>query len=163
MIRKHLALACAFVTGVVVSGVAAGPLSGPAAAQSRIEVGVLECRGMPSTSFLIGSVQNFNCIFNSASGPPQVYQGQIRKLGVDVGLTERSVLVWTVFAPTRVLGPGSLAGGYVGVAAGAAVGVGLGANALIGGFNNSVALQPVSIEAQQGLNIQVGVAALELR
>lgn len=143
--------------------VALSALSGPAAAQSRIEVGVLECRGAPSTSFLIGSVQNFNCIFSSSYAPPQTYQGQIRKLGVDIGLTERSVLIWTVFAPTQVMGPGSLAGGYVGVSAGAAIGVGLGANALIGGFNNSVALQPVSIEAQQGLNVAVGVAALELR
>ncbi len=141
----------------------AGCLMGPADAQSRIEAGVLECRGAPSTSFLIGSVQNFNCIYSPVDAPPQIYQGQIRKVGVDIGLTERSVLVWGVFAQTRVLGPGALAGSYIGVSAGAAVGVGLGANALIGGFNNTVALQPISIEAQQGLNIAVGIAALELR
>lgn len=137
--------------------------AGPAGAQSRIEAGVLECRGAPSTSFLIGSVQNFNCIYQPVDAPPHLYQGQIRKIGLDIGLTERSVLVWTVFAPTRVLGPGALVGGYVGVSASAAVGLGVGANALIGGLNNSVALQPVSVEAQQGLSVAVGVAALELR
>jgi Protein of unknown function (DUF992) len=72
-------------------------------------------------------------------------------------------LVWQVFAPTNVIGPGALAGGYGGVSAGAAVGVGLGANALAGGLNNSFALQPVSVEGQTGLNAFAGVAGLELR
>jgi hypothetical protein len=41
--------------------------------------------------------------------------------------------------------------------------LGVGANALIGGSENSIALQPVSVQAQQGLNVAVGVAALSLR
>jgi len=38
-----------------------------------------------------------------------------------------------------------------------------GANALIGGSNRTITLQPVSIQAQEGLNLAVGVAALTLR
>jgi Protein of unknown function (DUF992) len=45
----------------------------------------------------------------------------------------------------------------------AAVGVGGNANALVGGSNDSIALQPVSVEGQTGLNIAVGVAGLTLR
>jgi Protein of unknown function (DUF992) len=49
------------------------------------------------------------------------------------------------------------------VTAGAAVGVGGNANVLVGGSNSSIALQPLSLQGQTGLNLAVGVAALELR
>ena len=38
----------------------------------------------------------------------------------------------------------------------------LGANVLIGGSNRSVALQPLSVQGQVGLNVAAGVGALEL-
>jgi hypothetical protein len=41
--------------------------------------------------------------------------------------------------------------------------VGAGANVLVGGFHNSIALQPVSIEGQNGLNVAAGVAELSLK
>jgi hypothetical protein len=68
-----------------------------------------------------------------------------------------------VLAPTGRIGPGDLAGTYAGVTAGAAVIVGAGANALIGGSNNTFALQPLSVEGQAGVNVTLGVASLELR
>jgi hypothetical protein len=40
--------------------------------------------------------------------------------------------------------------------------VGAGANVLIGGFNSSIALQPVSIEGQNGLNVAAGVVGMTL-
>ena len=55
------------------------------------------------------------------------------------------------------------AGSYVGASAEASAGLGLGANALVGGFNGSIALQPLSIQGQTGLNVAAGVASLELR
>ena len=64
--------------------------------------------------------------------------------------------------PTAALAPGTLAGNYVGGTASATVGVGVGANALVGGFNNSIALQPLSIEANRGLNVAAGVAEMTL-
>ena len=134
-----------------------------AAAQSRVQAGVLECRGLGTTGFIIGSVHELECVFRSDYGPPVRYHGLVRKLGVDIGFTEVSSLTWGVFAPTRQIGPGDLAGTYAGVSAGAAVGIGVGANALIGGSNNSLALQPLSVEGQAGINVAVGVAELELR
>lgn len=135
-----------------------------ASAQSRpIAVGVLECRAGPSTSFIVGSIRDFDCLFSPVSGPLQRYGATIQRVGVDLGWSNNAVLVWSVFAPTDVVGPGALAGGYGGVSAGAAVGVGLGANAMAGGFNNSFALQPVSVEGQTGLNAFAGVSSLELR
>ena len=137
---------------------------GSAAAQSGIQAGVLECRGSGSIGFLIGSVHEFTCIFRSANGGPLVpYNGVVRKVGLDLGVTGGSVLGWAVFAPTRDIGPGDLAGNYGGVSAGAAVGLGGNANVLVGGSNSSITLQPLSLQDQTGLNLAVGVAAFDLR
>ncbi len=43
------------------------------------------------------------------------------------------------------------------------VAAGLGANVLIGGSNNTIALQPVSVSTSVGLNLALGVAELHLR
>jgi hypothetical protein len=40
--------------------------------------------------------------------------------------------------------------------------VGLGANVLVGGSNWTIALQPVSVQGQVGLNLAVGFAELQL-
>ena len=141
---------------------ALGLISTGASAQS-IHIGVLECRGIGTTGFIIGSVQDLECVFRTSYMPPVRYHGVVRKWGVDIGVTEASVLAWGVLAPTDRIGPGDLAGSYTGVTAGAAVVVGAGANALIGGSGNTFALQPVSVEGQSGINVTLGVASLELR
>ncbi len=41
--------------------------------------------------------------------------------------------------------------------------IGANAHALVGGSGNSFALQPLSLEGQQGVNLAAGVAGLELR
>ena len=148
----------------VLAALALAASLGPAGAQSGVQAGVLECRGSGSIGFVIGSVHEFTCIFSSAGGGPIVpYHGIVRKIGLDLGVTEGSALGWAVFAPTRDIGPGDLAGTYAGVSAGAAVGIGGNANVLVGGSNSSISLQPLSLQGQTGLNLAVGVAALELR
>jgi hypothetical protein len=39
---------------------------------------------------------------------------------------------------------------------------GLGANVLLGGSNRTVALQPISLSGQTGVNLAIGVASLRL-
>jgi hypothetical protein len=128
-----------------------------------VNIGVLECRGIGTTGFIIGSVQDLECVFRTSYMPPVRYHGVVRKWGVDVGVTESSVLAWGVLAPTERIAPGDLAGTYGGVSASAAVVVGAGAHALVGGSGNTIALQPVSIEGQVGFNLTLGIASLELR
>ena len=72
-------------------------------------------------------------------------------------------MAWAVFAPTSGSPRRDLSGNYGGAAASATVGVGVGANALVGGSGNTIALQPVSVQAQTGLSVAAGVAGLELR
>lgn len=132
-----------------------------AMAQSRVRIGVLECRGV-STSFVIGSVTDLRCVFRGEFGEHR-YVANIQKIGVDINLPSDIAVAWAVFAPTQRIGPGDLAGNYAGVAANATIGVGLGANALIGGSNNTFALQPLSLQGQTGLGIAAGIAGLALR
>ena len=61
------------------------------------------------------------------------------------------------------LGPGDLSGDYVGAQGSASVGVGVGGNVLVGGSANSIALQPLSVQGQVGVNVAAGLESLELR
>jgi hypothetical protein len=66
-------------------------------------------------------------------------------IGVDVGFTTGSAIVWGVFTDTNRFA-GMLTGTYVGATAQATAVAGVGANALVGGSNHSVALQPLSVQ-----------------
>jgi Protein of unknown function (DUF992) len=137
-------------------------LTAAAQAQPRVEVGVLNCNVAGGSGFVFGSTKRLRCVFNRP-GRDERYVGIISKFGIDIGTTQQSAIAWAVLAPTVDIPPGALVGNYGGVSGEATVGVGLGANALIGGSNRSFALQPLSIQAQQGLNVAAGIAALELR
>lgn len=129
----------------------------------RVKTGTLVCDVSSGIGFIIGSQKGVQCAFNpDFPGPPEVYVGVISKFGLDIGATSGGQMVWVVYAPTtRVFG--ALAGVYTGASAEASVALGLGANALIGGSDRTVALQPLSISGQTGLNLAIGVALLELR
>jgi Protein of unknown function (DUF992) len=129
----------------------------------RVQVGTLECRGGASIGFIVGSVTNLGCVLRIDGLPEDRYVATIRKVGVDIGITEQTRLAWSVYAPTARLGPGDIAGSYAGVDGSATVGLGLGANALVGGSNKSVALQPLSVEGNVGLSVAAGLEGLELR
>ena len=106
---------------------------------------------------------NLGCVLRVEGMPEDRYVATIRKVGVDLGITQESALAWGVFAPVARLGPGDLAGDYVGAQGSASIGVGAGGNALIGGSNNTIALQPLSLQGQVGLNLAAGLESLELR
>jgi len=135
----------------------------PALAQTRAQVGVLDCSIAGGVGLIIGSQKEAQCIFRPSDGTStQAYFGVIRKFGLDIGVTTAQQMVWAVFAAGNPA-PGALAGEYLGATAEATVAAGLGANVLVGGSNRTVALQPVSVQAQTGLNIAAGVAELVLR
>ena len=154
---------------IVLAGVAAAALvAGFAGAHAqqpmqRVQVGILECRGGSSVGFVVGSVTNLGCVLRVEGMPEDRYVATIHKVGLDLGITQESALAWGVFAPVARLGPGDLSGNYAGAQGSAAVGVGLGGNVLVGGSANSIALQPLSVQGQVGLNIAAGLESLELR
>jgi hypothetical protein len=141
-------------------GIAA--LAAPAAAQSAVKVGTLSCNVASGFGFIFGSSKAINCTYSGTGGQYEHYVGNITKFGADIGYTSGGVLIWTVVAPVAMMHPGALAGSYAGGTASATIGVGVGANALVGGSNNTIALQPLSIEGNTGLNVAAGVAAVTL-
>jgi len=144
------------------AAIAALAAASGAQAQSRVEVGVLTCSAAGSTGFIIGSTRDIRCRFNR-QGRDEFYSGTINRFGLDIGTTQQAQIAWAVLAPTSNVPPRSLVGTYGGLSAEATVGGGVGANALIGGSAKSIVLQPLSVQAQQGLNIAAGVASLQLR
>lgn len=139
--------------------------STPASADS-IELGQLECFVDSGTGFIIGSTKDISCVFTPEGDPTASdnYFGVINKFGLDVGRTEESYISWLVIAGSSVeYEEGFLQGDYVGATAEATFAVGLGANVLVGGSDKSIALQPLSIQAQTGLNFAAGIAEIELR
>lgn len=128
----------------------------------RVEVGVLNCIVDGGTGFIFGSSKALSCELKRP-GRNEGYDGRINKFGVDIGFTTKSYISWAVFAPTSDIAPGALDGEYGGVSAEATAALGVGANALIGGSNRSIVLQPLSVQAQKGLNVALGVASLRLR
>ena len=129
----------------------------------RVQVGVLECRGGSSVGFIVGSVTNLGCVLRVEGMPEDRYVATIRKVGLDLGITQESALAWGVYAPVARLGPGDLSGNYAGAQGSATIGVGLGGNMLVGGSANSIALQPLSVQGQVGLSVAAGLESLELR
>jgi hypothetical protein len=136
---------------------------GGANAQQRVQVGVLECRGGASVGFIVGSVTHLGCVLRAEGMPEDRYVATIRKVGLDLGITQESALAWGVFAPVARLGPGGLSGDYVGAQGSATLGIGVGGNVLVGGSANSIALQPLSVQGQVGVSIAAGLESLELR
>jgi len=98
------------------------------AQQPRVQVGVLECRGGASIGFIVGSVTNLGCVLRVEGMPEDRYVATIRKVGLDLGITQESALAWGVYAPVARLGPGDLSGNYAGAQGSASVGVGVGGN-----------------------------------
>ncbi len=153
---KTLAVGAALALGMAAS------LAGNAEA-SGVKAGFLKCEVAGNMSFIFGSSRDITCIYDAGTAHPlDHYKGTIKKYGIDIGYQQNGVIIWGVVAPSNYVGPGALAGDYGGVSAAVAVGLGVGANALIGGSNNTVALQPLSVEGMQGLNIAGGIGVLTL-
>jgi hypothetical protein len=151
------------VPTLAIALVALSALVQPALAQSNVKVGTLRCDVAAGLGMIITSSKEMLCTYTSTHGFRERYYGTIRKFGLDIGETGRGVLAWAVFAPTAGPRRGALAGDYAGADASVTVGAGLGANALVGGFDRSFALQPLSVEVQSGVALAAGVASLTLR
>lgn len=156
MSRTALAAACGAAAAF------ATILTSPASAQdARLQLGELDCSLSSSVGLIVSSQRNVSCFFHAANTPETAYVGTLTRIGLDVGVTSGGKMVWTVFVNTDRYA-GTLAGSYVGATAEATVALGLGANVLIGGSNDSVVLQPLSIQSTTGFSIAAGVSQLNL-
>ena len=153
------------ITSLVLAAAMMSATPGIAKADA-IELGTLECYVDAGTGFIFGSTKDISCVFTSASDETieDNYFGAISKFGIDIGSTDESYISWLVVTQTdTAFERGFLQGDYAGATASASFAVGLGANVLVGGSDESFALQPLSVEAQTGFNVAAGIAEIELR
>lgn len=124
---------------------------------------MLTCNLAPSIGLIVAESQWMSCRFApNGPYPPQLYDGVMNTVGIELGITAGGVMAWGVFAPSQGTPMGALAGEYVGASGSVSLGVGVGANVLFGGSNRSIALQPLSVEGQAGVNVSLGVSGLNL-
>jgi hypothetical protein len=134
----------------------------PSQAAWGVRIGILVCDIAGGAGFILGSRKALACTFDGIRIRDEYYEGSITKIGIDAGATGGSRMVWAVLAPSWNVGPGALSGWYGGVTAEATPGVGLGANVLLGGWQRSIVLQPLSVQGQVGANIAAGIAGMRL-
>ena len=150
------------------AGVAAPGLAQTDTATSPAEgegqrLGILECTVEGGWGMLLGSSKDVVCEFQRTDGSVDVYTGSLDKVGLDIGKTDKAYMSWLVLTTVaNEPGDNALVGTYVGVSAGASLGIGLGVNALVGGTQDQIGLQPISVEGVEGVNLAVGLSSLTL-
>jgi hypothetical protein len=148
----------------MIAAAVTGLLTMAAEAQNpKVRVGTLTCKGQGKVGMIVGSKETLACTYQPTKGRASSYRGTVTRVGLDVGVKGKSVMVWAVLTTTTKRGPRFLAGNYVGASADASIGVGGGGNLLVGGNNKSVTLQPLSVQGQTGVNLAVGVSEFALR
>ena len=154
MIKKLVSLlAASFVSAFLAAPASAG----------NVKLGLLTCDIDGGTGLIIASHKGLSCTYKpSKGGGKEQYTGIISKIGVDLGVTHQGSLQWAVLAVSRHYEDGQLAGDYLGVNAEASIVAGGGANLLVGGFQRSFTLQPLSVQAQTGVNLAVAVTSMKL-
>jgi len=149
------------LAGAFISALVAAPAT-HARDDDSVRAGLLVCDVEGGAGFIFGSSKGLSCRFEASEGSVEEYTGRINKFGIDIGVTGDVTMTWAVLAPTRRIGDGALAGTYVGASAEASAGIGGGANLLIGGSDDTISLQPLSVQGQTGVNAALGVAELVL-
>jgi hypothetical protein len=155
---------CSFFPPVraAILGTALIGLSATAPSASQVQSGVLECNVAPGVGIIIGSNKSLSCVFHRARGWPEYYVGTISRIGLDIGATGPGHFVWGVVT-AQPPGPHyALTGNYAGAGVGLALGAGGTADTLVGGYANSISLQPLS-GPSTGLNLSAGIGALTLQ
>lgn len=153
-----IATTAAALVATVVAAAAQQPIP-----PGGVRIGVLECTGGPSPGLIIGSVTELNCMLTRNGRRAEPYAARINRLGFDVGVTERWVMAWDVYGPSRRLPPGGLAGQYGGAGASASIGQGAASNRLAGGPGGAISLIPLEVAGQRGVNLAFGFEGMEIR
>ncbi len=154
-------------TGVLATCLIAASLSfshnTKAQSGTNVQIGTLNCTVEGGVGLILGSSKGLSCAFKKSDGSRERYTGSVNKFGLDIGVTKKAKISWLVFSPSGTNTSKALAGAYYGVSAEVTVAGGVGANLLVGGFNKSITLQPLSVQVQEGFNIAAGIGSMKLR
>ncbi|WP_182084987.1 DUF992 domain-containing protein [Aureimonas sp. ME7] len=137
----------------------------PATAEAGAKVGTLVCKSQGTINQIVSSSETVLCNYIpfGRTRAAETYVGTLDTYGVDLGITGRTLMTWSVLAASFQEGePVSLAGRYFGTSVDVSFAAGVGGKSLIGGPNRGFTLQPTSLQVQEGVNATVGVARLTL-
>jgi hypothetical protein len=160
MAKRLSAVAGMFVATMLLAGGAyAQPL-----AKTKYYVGTLNCNVSGSVGLIFGSSKELSCVFITNAGAAETYQGSIKKFGVDVGFTKAAHVLWHVYSLGTDRDGDALTGQFAGGQESVAAGASAGSTGLLGGRNNEIVLESVSIgQKKAGLNFADGVAEMSLK
>ena len=135
-------------------------------ASAGAKVGTLTCRSNGTINQIVSSSETVLCTYAPFGRfeATETYVGTLDTFGVDLGITGRTRMIWSVLAASFTEGePASLAGTYYGTSIDASFAAGVGGKTLIGGPDRGFTLQPTSLQVQEGVNATVGIARLTLQ
>ncbi|MFV0474573.1 MAG: DUF992 domain-containing protein [Pikeienuella sp.] len=168
MFRTMTVLAAIFASGFLSAAAADDDDETGAGANAegdgKVELGYLECEMVSNEGNIVVSEQQFACTFSPAGEErdDERYIATFSKYGLDLSKTEAETIRWAVLASASVFQPGLLEGKYAGLSADIAVVKGVGARALVGGLNDSITLQPLSLSTQDGVGVSLAFESMEL-
>jgi hypothetical protein len=149
--------------GVLALAIGIGTMTSGTARAATVTTGYLSCNQAAGWGYIIGGSYKLRCTYSTKDGHrTEYYNGKISNFGADIGYLKSAVVLWAVASGTKDLKPGALSGSYGGVQGSIALGMGGGVNVLVGGFEKSITLQPISVEGQKGLNVAAGIGAMTL-
>src|SRR5471030_1403084 len=132
--------------------------------KTKYYIGSLNCNVSGSVGLIFGSSKDLSCVFVTVNGTSEIYQGSIKKFGVDIGFTKAAHVMWHVYSLGTDRGAGALNGQFAGGQESLAVGASAGTAGLYGGRNNEIVLESVAIsDKKSGLNFADGVAEMSLK
>lgn len=158
-----------FVTLILVAGLSFFLIGAPQGfAADGIKVGTLVINSVPGTrsGLLISSSVDVTAVFTDTKGNKEHYVGETGiKLGINLSAKDEQTISYLVFSASSDYKTGShaLEGKYFGQKASAALGAGVGVAVLVGGFDKSFTLQPVSVETLKGWGAEAGLGYLYLQ
>jgi hypothetical protein len=130
------------------------------AQQPLANAGTLTCTLAPGTEEKFGVERELSCSFQPLVGRKGRFVGVVKRLGAENPDRAKIVLHWSVRAPSTDIALRQLEGRYIGR---------LGSDSpderpsLIGGKEGKIALQPLTVDPQLGINAAISILELELR
>ena len=154
-----------FRSGIACAGMAIVVLS-CGVARADTQLGSMVCTRIAGTGFniIIHSSYEVRCIFKGGIDAEQWYIGKTGvALGVDLKWTKEESILFGILSNTVEFVPEGafLTGTYGGAKAEAALGIGAGVAVLLGGSNDTIALQP-AVEGSTGVGVAAGLSYLNL-
>src|SRR5215813_5446930 len=82
-------------------------------AQAKVQIGTLTCVGGEGIGLIVGSEKTYRCRFAPTGGRwTEGYRATVTKIGLDVGVTGTTTMIWTVLAASQPRRGGALSGSY---------------------------------------------------